>query len=1187
MGHDPNDPSIWIWYSIHAARAIMVGTPVFASQVPPLEDLLVPQPLIVSPQTSLTDVLLVMSQVQGQSCALAGESALSTGGVVQSCVLVSERGRLVGIFTERDLIKLTAAGRSLLGLLVADVMTTEVVALQRDQYLDIFTPLNLMRQTRCRHLPVVDAEGGLIGVMTTESLRKVVQPETLLRFWLTQDVMTAEVIWAKPQASVTTIAQKMAAASVSCVVIAEPLNPNPVEGLDANGGELPLGELRPLGIITERDIVQFQVLGLNLNHLDAGMVMSTPLFCLVPTTPLWVVHQQMQQRHIRRIVVAEETDHGPCLRGIVTHTSLLRLLDPTEMYRLTTLLQERVQSLQVQVQESTAALKTREQQYRHLVETAQEMIWVVDRELRFTFVNPAVRQIYSYEPEEMLGRSLQNFQHVESIAEESDFLARYWQDPDQFDCSRFQYETCHRSKDGTALHLMFNVMILRDYDGAVVGASGTAINLTNLKQAEQALQRQLQREKILRQITRQIRRSLEADRIFKTTVTTLRRLLGADRVGIFRFKPGSNCVEGSFVAEDTIFGVPSILGIDLKEPCFGQDWAQQYERGKLYYIDDIYSASLSDCHIGFLEAIRVRSLLILPLLVGTKLWGFLCIYQCLSVRYWQEDEIDFALRIAAQLSVALQQSELLDREKQGRLALAEHSDALTAKNFELERAIRAAEAANQAKSEFLANMSHELRTPLNAILGFSQLLQDDLDLDPKHREILVIINRSGSHLLTLINNVLEMSKIEAGHVTINASNFDLLELLGDLKSMLQFKAGQQQLGFEITYAPQVPRYVYSDEVKLRQILINLLGNAIKFTTQGQVQLWVEVLVPLDSAIAPVAIVESSSDYWIRFAVRDTGPGLSPEEINHLFDAFVQTNVGRSTQQGTGLGLAISRKFAQLLGGDLWVESEVGQGSTFYLDVPMQLGGGIQGSIVQSGGVGGSGERWSQYRILVADDHADSRKLLVMLLDKLGFAVESVENGMEAIALSEAWNPHLIWMDMRMPGLDGLEATRRIKAGVTPPVIIAVTANAFTEDQTQALDAGCDDFVSKPYSISTIWQRMLHHLDLDAYEGADFSTALPEERELSGSPYSLSHQLEQMPTPWKEQLEQAAMTLDSVTLTRLLAAIPADQTILTATLQQLVHSLQYDQISQLLDRHGAGRSQTLVDRDSEVIPTERN
>ncbi|WP_414517517.1 ATP-binding protein [Nostoc sp. PCC 9305] len=339
-------------------------------------------------------------------------------------------------------------------------------------------------------------------------------------------------------------------------------------------------------------------------------------------------------------------------------------------------------------------------------------------------------------------------------------------------------------------------------------------------------------------------------------------------------------------------------------------------------------------------------------------------------------------------------------------------------------------AANLAKSEFLANMSHELRTPLNAILGFTQVMSRDYSLSSEHQENLAIINRAGEHLLKLINDILEMSKIEAGKITLNCSSFDLIHLLKNLEEMLHLRAASKNLELLFEYAPGIPKYIETDENKLCQVLLNLLGNAIKFTDKGSVTLRVRLGVGEQGSRGAGEQGEQNLSYpsLLFFEIQDTGCGIAPQELELLFEAFEQTEIGRKFQQGTGLGLAISRKYVQLMGGDISVSTTPGVGSTFAFDVQIALTCPREIPINQiKSQIRALAPSEKVYRILVVDDSKESRILLVKILTSLGFEVNEATNGSEAIANWESWQPHLIFMDMRMPVMDGYEATRIIKA----------------------------------------------------------------------------------------------------------------------------------------------------------------
>jgi PAS domain S-box-containing protein len=812
--------------------------------------------------------------------------------------------------------------------------------------------------------------------------------------------------------------------------------------------------------------------------------------------------------------------------------------------------------------QAEAALQESELKFRTIVEKVNDMLFVINPDGVFNYISPNILNTTGFAPSEMEGHSLALFTHPDDVPicfEAAQTILATGEG-----ISGTEYRAKHRTKGW--VWLTANAVRTQDAQGNFQ-IVGVARDISDRKQAEAALQRRTQAESLLSSISRQfIDQNLETAINF--TLQAIAEFISAEHSCIFELSEDQSRFD--LIHEWCGEGVEPLIALAKGSPV--ESFPYFYApilRGNHIQISCVAELPPDTAERKLFERMSFQSVVAVPMLHSGKVVGFVGTAMIHLCKTWSQEDVNLLKLIGEIIAI-------------GR---ARH---------QAEEALRiakeAAETANRAKSAFLANMSHELRTPLNAILGFSQLMERDTSLKSNQRESLATINRSGEHLLNLINDVLEMSKIEAGQITFNPEDFDLYLLLQTLQEMFQVRAQAKQLFLKFEMAANLPRYIQTDEGKLRQVLINLLGNAVKFTQTGGVTLRVslgsggqgageeareqgagskgEEFSPLPPAPCP-----SPSSPSLHFEVEDTGRGIAPEEMNNLFQPFVQTTSGIQTKEGTGLGLTISRQFVRLLGGDIHLTSSLGQGSIFSFDIQVNLAAALKPTPkLSKGRVIKLAADQPSYRVLVVDDRKENRDLIVQLLGSIGFEIKAANNGQEAIAMWQTWQPHLIWMDMRMPIINGYDATKEIRAkerNITTnnrTVIIALTASAFEEQQASILAAGCDDLVRKPFREQVIFEKMAEYLQV-RYICAEESSedAINHNLEhIQSSILDLRSAITAMPSKWLTELNQAAVEVDAERIFQLIEQIPQTHSALAEKLTNLVRSFCFDEIIDLTE-----------------------
>ena len=720
------------------------------------------------------------------------------------------------------------------------------------------------------------------------------------------------------------------------------------------------------------------------------------------------------------------------------------------------------------------------------VESTSDAIAIADLKGRSIYHNQAFIQRYGYRVEELNDKSDSAGLYVRPKSYKQIYKnlrkGRSW-------CG----EVALRNKSNEAVTALVRADSIKDINGNLIGLIAVITDITKRKESEAILRQQLKREQLAFTMMERIRSSLNLEQILTKTVEEVRQFLQVDRTVIYQFKPDwSGFIAVESVAENSY----SILGMEIYDPCFGEAYVPLYQDGRIRATDDVYNAGIAQCYLDLLARLQVRANLVVPILQGENLWGLLIAHHCTGPRHWQKLEAECMKQLGVQLAIAIQQSTLFE---QAQTEIADRKLAEAA----LQLAKEAAEAANRAKSDFLANMSHELRTPLNGILGYIQLLKTDKNLTADQQESLNSVHQCGNHLLTLINDVLDLAKIEASKMELSPANLHFPSFVKSIVDLFQMRSDQKRIAFNYEQVSALPSWVLADEKRLLQVLINLLTNAVKFTNSGGVTFKVgytenflqtstaNLSLTADIATQTINLTTNldcqqeskeadAPTAKIRFQIEDTGIGISENKLEEIFLPFHQVGDRNNFVEGTGLGLSISQKLVKMMGSQIRVQSTSNQGSIFWLD--LDLPAVAQSEEIPSAPekrrlVGFSGH---QRKVLIVDDHEVNRAMLHRMLSRLGFEIAQATDGEDCLHKAPEFLPDLILMDLLMPVMDGWEATRRLRQlpELKDAVILALSASVYETTRQESILAGCDNFLTKPIQTNDLLELLRLHLRLE-------------------------------------------------------------------------------------------------------------
>lgn len=749
------------------------------------------------------------------------------------------------------------------------------------------------------------------------------------------------------------------------------------------------------------------------------------------------------------------------------------------------------QDLEQRVAERTQALQKSEARLRAILETTSSMIYLKDLEGRYLLVNRQYLELLDLQEAQILDKTTHDIfpRKIADILTANDRQVLETK-------SVLNFEEQIPLADGSPHTYIATKAPLINENGEVDAICGISTDISAQKATEAELRESAARERTILDVVEKIRQSLNLAEIFQATTAKLRETLKCDRVVLYRF---NSDLTGRFVAESVTTNLASISDLQLEDvwqdSCLQETQGGRFKDNQTFAIEDIDEAKFTKCHRLMYEQLQIKAFCIAPVFRSDRLWGLLAAYQSQEPRRWKEGEVRLLTQTGIQLGISIAQVDLFSQ--------------IQHQTLQLQQAKEAAETANQAKSAFIAHTSHELRTPLNAILGFAQILQREPGLTSKQQRGIEVIQRSGQHLLTLINDILYIAKIEAGKLNLELKDFILSSFLENLEAMIRIRCQQKGIEFEHRILSDLPVVIRGDETRLRQLLLNLLSNAVKFTNRGQVTFSV-------GYVQDFAAAEPNTDKIIRFHIQDTGIGIPEDQLTDIFVPFRQLDSDSSIQEGTGLGLSISQSIAEQMGSQIQVRSTLTEGSEFWFDLDFL---NPQTPITERSkndlAVNITGYQGVKRKILVVDDLANNLEVLLNFLTSLGFEVIAASSGTEAIALISEQQPDLIILDLIMPEMDGLAVTQSLRqetAWQDLPIII-VSASTLPRDESQCYQAGANAFLPKPLNFELLLRLLEQYLQLKwiTVDGVRRSL-LTKERSNNTEPTSIV-------TPTAEELEQ--------------------------------------------------------------------